>query len=75
MKHCHEVLRNLNWKLLREQKAYCLNEEMNNKDVEHIYGGAANLISALQDAAVLDGVATEKEVFGGSPDEEGIDEE
>lgn len=83
MKHCEEVLRNLNWKLLREQKEYCANEAANNEDVSEIYEGVLNLLDHLQDAAVLDGVATEEEVFGksayttralSSPDEEGIDD-
>lgn len=64
MKHCEEVLRNLNWPLLREQKEYCINEMANNKGAEEIYSGIVSLFDHLQDAAVLDGVATEEEVFG-----------
>lgn len=64
MKHCEEVLRNLNWPLLREQKEYCLNEAANNKDAEEIYDGIVSLFYHLQDAAILNGIATEEEVFG-----------
>jgi len=74
MKHCEQVLRNLDWTLLRGQKEYCFNEGANNADAEEIYFGVVSLIDHLQDAAVLDGVATEEEVFGASPDEEGIDD-
>lgn len=65
MKNCENVLRNLNWPLLREQKEYLLNEVANNPDADsNAYNGILNLIDHLQDAAVLDGVATEDEVFG-----------
>lgn len=64
MKRCEQVLRHMNWGLLREQKEYCLNEAANNSDAEEIYGGLLGLLGALQDAAILDGVATEEEVFG-----------
>lgn len=64
MKNYEQVLRSLDWKLLREQKDYCFNESANNKDAEEIYDGIVNLIDHLQDAAVLDGIATEEEVFG-----------
>lgn len=64
MKNCENVLRNLNWPLLREQKEYCENEAANNNDAAEIYEGIFSLISHLQDAAVLDGIATEDEVFG-----------
>ena len=74
MKNCGELLRNIDWTFLREQKGYCVNEMTNNKDAEEIYAGIVSLIDHLQDAAVLAGVATEDEVFGGSPDEEGVDE-
>ena len=77
MKHCEEVLRNINWELLREQKNYCLNEAAGNIQAHEMYGATSNklayeiyadivsLIDHLQDAAVLDGIATEDEVFGG----------
>lgn len=68
MKHCEEILRNMNWALLREQKAYCVNEMMNNKDAEEIYSGIVSLFDHLQEAAALDGVATEEEVFGANGD-------
>lgn len=64
MKHCEEILRNMNWALLREQKEYCVNEAANAPDVAAIYDGIISLIDHLQDAAVLDGIATEDEVFG-----------
>lgn len=54
----------MNWKLLREQKEYCINEANNNPDAAQIYDGLVHLIDALQDAAVSDGIATERQVFG-----------
>jgi hypothetical protein len=82
VKHCEEVFHNLDWALLREQKDYCENEAANN-DAAEIYEALLSLIDYLQDAAVLDGIATEDEVYGKcayttralpSPDEEGIDD-
>lgn len=64
MKHCEQVLQHMNWELLREQKGYCVNEANNRPEVGEIYDGIVQLIDALQDAAILDGVATEEEVFG-----------
>lgn len=84
MKNCERVLRNMNWELLREQKEYCMNEAENAPDVAHIYDGVFRLLENLQDAAILDDIATEDEVFGKcafttralpSPDEEGIEDE
>jgi vesicle coat complex subunit len=75
MKHCEQVLFHMNWALLREQKEYCMNEAENKKDVAHIYDGVFRLLENLQDAAILDGIATEAEVFGSSPDEEGIEDD
>jgi len=58
-----DMVSTIDWKLLSEQKEYCINESYNNADAEHIYGGIVNLIDALQDAAVKDGLATEAKVF------------
>ena len=80
MKNCEGVLRNIDWELLREQKNYCLNEAAGNIQAHEMYGATSNklayeihqgivsLIDHLQAAAVLDGVATEKEVFGANGD-------
>ena len=54
----------LDWVLLREQKEYVNNEACNNQDARHIYEGLLSLIDAVQDEAVVNGDATEKEVFG-----------
>jgi len=59
-----DTIKNINWKLLREQKEYCINEANNNQEATNIYDGLIHLIDALQDAAVNDGLATENEVFG-----------
>lgn len=53
----------IDWKLLREQKDYCINEAMNNKDAAHIYDGIVNMMDHLQDEAVANGTP-EEEVFG-----------
>lgn len=54
----------MDWATLREQKEYCWNEEMNNKDAEEIYSGIIHLIDWIQDSAVTEGYATKKQVFG-----------
>lgn len=64
MNHCERAIKNIDWKLLREQKDYCVNEAMNAPDVSHIYEGLVGLMDAIQDAAVADHLATEHEVFG-----------
>lgn len=65
MKHTTEAIRKIDWALLRMQKAWLLGWE---DDIDfggaHVAPGLINLIDALQDAAVADGVATEEEVFG-----------
>ena len=66
MKQCEQILARMDWELLREQKDYCLNELDNNKEAEEIYNGIIHLIDHMQDAAVIDGIATEEEVFGTS---------
>lgn len=61
---CEELLRSIDWTLLREQKTYCVNEANNRPEVGEIYGGIVQLFNELQDAAVESGIATEGEVFG-----------
>lgn len=58
------VIEQVDWKLLRDQKLYCLNEWNNNPEACDIYSGLVNMIDAIQDAAIADGLATETEVFG-----------
>jgi hypothetical protein len=53
-----KVISNMNWKLLREQKTFLWNTESE----EAL--GIVHLIDAIQDAAVVDGIATQLEVFG-----------
>lgn len=57
------AVRTIDWKLLGEQKAYCLNEAANDRVVGQIYDGLINMIDAIQDAAVKDEIATKEEVF------------
>lgn len=64
MSAIQDTIKRVNWKLLRKQKDYCLNEAANNREVAQIYEGVVALIDALQDAAYKDGVATESEIFG-----------
>lgn len=64
MTNLESVVKDIDWTLLRTQKMYLWNEENNNHEVGHIYGGVVNLIDFIQDAAVADGLATEEEVFG-----------
>lgn len=53
-----EVISNMNWDLLREQKSFL----WNNGSKETL--GLVHLIDAIQDAAVEDGIASKLEVFG-----------
>lgn len=64
MNRCIAVINDIDWALLREQKEYCVNEAMNNSEVADIYEGIIALMDAIQDAAVADGLVTEKKVFG-----------
>lgn len=59
-----DVVKSLDWEMLREQKSYLWNEACNDRENGDICAGMVNLIDALQDAAVADGIATEIEVFG-----------
>lgn len=58
-----KAVKAIDWKLLRKQKDYCVNEA-SNSDAGEIYDGIVNLIDVLQDAAVKDGIASEETVFG-----------
>lgn len=69
MNQCTAAVSKIDWPLLREQKLYCLNEADNNPDAKGIYEGIIALMDAIQDAAVIDGLATEEEVFGDLNDE------
>ena len=64
MSHTTNLIKRIDWPLLREQKEYCTNEAANNADAARIYDGLLNLLDAIQDAAVKDGLASEVEVFG-----------
>lgn len=54
-----ETFQRIDWKLLRKQKKWLLKQRPDEKA-----DGLINLLDALQDAAVEDGIATGKEVFG-----------
>jgi hypothetical protein len=58
-----KVFTSINWKLLREQKLYMLNEA-NLKENPSAYDGVIGLLDAIQDAAVASGMYTEVNVFG-----------
>ena len=58
------LISKIDWKLLREQKEYCINEADNNTEVAHIYDGLINLLDALQDCAVDNKIVSPIEVFG-----------
>jgi len=58
------LISKIDWKLLREQKEYCINEADNNTEVAHIYDGLINLLDALQDCAVDNALVSPIEVFG-----------
>jgi len=56
-----ETLKHMDWALLREQKLWLFH----NDSIEA--AGLLSLVDAIQDAAVAEGIATEKEVFGEIP--------
>jgi hypothetical protein len=58
----HDVVRKIDWELLRAQKSSLL---WSGNDLGM---GVVELIDALQDAAVEDGLATEAEVFDDAPE-------
>lgn len=65
MSNLSNTLAKIDWKLLREQKDYLINEADNwNDSAPNVYDGVVNLIDAIQDNAIADGLATEREVFG-----------
>ncbi|RTL52453.1 MAG: hypothetical protein EKK46_10900 [Rhodocyclaceae bacterium] len=64
----HLFLR-IDWALLREQKAYCLNEAFNRPDTVDVYEGLIALLDNLQDTAVACGLIPRDIVFG--PEEGG----
>ena len=57
----------IDWILLREQKAYCLNEAFNRPEAIAIYEGIIALMDNLQDTAIDSGLIPHDIVFG--PDE------
>jgi hypothetical protein len=61
-----QVVENLDWNLLRDQKldltVAALTEE--DDDIKDLQLGIIELLDNIQDAAVFDGVATQLEVFG-----------
>ena len=65
MSYVDSVVEDIDWKLLREQKAYCVNEAENDSENGHIYEGLVHLLDELQDAAIDDGIVTATEVFLG----------
>ena len=65
MQAVERVIRGIDFKLLREQKRGILDHIKCHTEKELIepLDGIINLIDAIQDAVVVDGIATEKEVF------------
>lgn len=65
MNHCTSVVNGINWKLLREQKRYCMDQILGNPfSTGTVHEGIVHLLAEIQNAAVADGLATEDEVFG-----------
>lgn len=65
MSNLSNTVSKIDWQLLREQKDYLVNEANNwNDSAPNVYDGIVNLIDAIQDNAIADGLATEQEVFG-----------
>lgn len=65
---------NLNWELLRKQKAFLLGlateaDESDRKEDADMLDGIYGVFDYLQDYAVDNGNATKEEVFGPSTDE------
>lgn len=60
------VIRGIDWKLLREQKSRLLSLQHEDEDMIE---GLTNLIDAIQDAAVDDGLVTNMTVFGKDAEE------
>jgi|KBSSwiStaDraftv2_1062776.scaffolds.fasta_scaffold44048_4 hypothetical protein len=60
------VIRGINWKLLRKQKQELIYVALphGSADAEPELMGIVHLLDALQDAAVSDGIADERAVFG-----------
>lgn len=63
------VLKQINWKLLREQKITLIGESSRAQETDrpvlfNVLEGVIALLDALQDAAVDDEIATELEIFG-----------
>lgn len=64
MTNLESVMKDVDWELLREQKAFLFNEANNNRDAEEVCEGLLNLLDNIQDAVVVDGIASMEEVFG-----------
>lgn len=60
----NEIVEQMDWALLREQRNYCVNEAANNAEAAPIYEGLVALIEALQDSAYENRFASYEEVFG-----------
>jgi len=54
-----KTMKRMDWRMLRMQKSWLLQQ------THPVADGLVNLIDALQDAAVADGIATQREVFHG----------
>ena len=61
-----EFIKNIDWNLLREQKAYLINTGIETEPMD----GIIHLIDALQDYSVDTMGLSEKEVFDLTPEEE-----
>lgn len=58
---------NLDWELLRRQKAFLIELAECGEyppEQEEMFDGIINLIDSIQDYAIINGNATEEEVFG-----------
>lgn len=70
MKNSIQVINSIDWPQLREQKATLLNILFAAGEDDHPLDGILNLIDAMQDAAVADGIAKEEDVYLTEPEEE-----
>ena len=76
MNFTEKAIKKIDWEQLREQKMSILKIIMNKDNRPYFPAvyiesleGVANMISAIQDAAYLDGVASEEDIYGTCSDE------
>lgn len=63
-----QVVRSIDWTLLREQKEWLMNVLQPNSSDQDMVDGILQLFDSIQDVAVSDGLASAVEVFGEDED-------